>query len=271
MLATVTLTLHVSAQQTRDESKTQPSSTPTPLSRLLQSYPDALKEITANALFWRDGTAMPLDAPNGDVDAPPSTSSDPLIRASVRDMVALPYPIGEDTTITAPTTDPGRSRPSKFFLKMYGDCRKGEVQKHLTKIAWLPGRTNKTLQVTRINGVDKQLSAISRKLAKLPTNLQKFLKPAGGTFNCRQIAGTDRLSAHSYGIAIDIAVKYSDYWRWHKPNAAGKRPYRNKIPLQIVEIFEAHGFIWGGRWKHYDTMHFEYRPELLPAMKPVEK
>jgi hypothetical protein len=25
-----------------------------------------------------------------------------------------------------------------------------------------------------------------------------------------------------------------------------------------------HGFIWGGYWYHYDTMHFEYRPELLP-------
>jgi hypothetical protein len=31
-----------------------------------------------------------------------------------------------------------------------------------------------------------------------------------------------------------------------------------------VEVFERHGFIWGGKWNHYDTMHFEYRPELLP-------
>ncbi|MEJ2663631.1 MAG: M15 family metallopeptidase, partial [Spirochaetia bacterium] len=27
--------------------------------------------------------------------------------------------------------------------------------------------------------------------------------------------------------------------------------------------FEKYGFIWGGKWYHYDTMHFEYRPELL--------
>jgi hypothetical protein len=40
-------------------------------------------------------------------------------------------------------------------------------------------------------------------------------------------------------------------------------PYRNAIPLEIVRIFEKHGFIWGGAWYHYDTMHFEYRPELL--------
>jgi hypothetical protein len=30
-----------------------------------------------------------------------------------------------------------------------------------------------------------------------------------------------------------------------------------------VRVFEKHGFIWGGAWYHYDTMHFEYRPELL--------
>jgi hypothetical protein len=39
--------------------------------------------------------------------------------------------------------------------------------------------------------------------------------------------------------------------------------YKNRIPLELVAIFEKHGFIWGGKWYHYDTMHFEYRPELL--------
>ena len=46
----------------------------------------------------------------------------------------------------------------------------------------------------------------------------------------------------------------------------------NHIPLEIVAIFERHGFIWGGKWSHYDTMHFEYRPELLgcvPALCPA--
>jgi hypothetical protein len=37
------------------------------------------------------------------------------------------------------------------------------------------------------------------------------------------------------------------------------------VPFEIVLIFERHGFIWGGKWYHYDTMHFEYRPELAPA------
>jgi len=37
----------------------------------------------------------------------------------------------------------------------------------------------------------------------------------------------------------------------------------NEIPWEIVHIFEKHGFIWGGKWYHYDTMHFEYRPEMI--------
>jgi hypothetical protein len=37
------------------------------------------------------------------------------------------------------------------------------------------------------------------------------------------------------------------------------------MPEEIVAIFEKHGFIWGGKWYHFDTMHFEYRPELLGA------
>jgi peptidoglycan L-alanyl-D-glutamate endopeptidase CwlK len=32
---------------------------------------------------------------------------------------------------------------------------------------------------------------------------------------------------------------------------------------EIVRIFEKHGFVWGGKWYHYDTMHFEYRPEIV--------
>ena len=63
-------------------------------------------------------------------------------------------------------------------------------------------------------------------------------------------------------IAIDIATKHAHYWRW--PGKAGRAQWRNEIPMEIVRVFERHGFIWGGRWHHYDTMHFEYRPELMP-------
>ncbi|MFM7757478.1 MAG: M15 family metallopeptidase [Crocinitomicaceae bacterium] len=39
------------------------------------------------------------------------------------------------------------------------------------------------------------------------------------------------------------------------------------IPLELVEIFERYGFIWGGKWLPYDTMHFEFRPELIDYIR----
>jgi hypothetical protein len=38
-----------------------------------------------------------------------------------------------------------------------------------------------------------------------------------------------------------------------------------------VEIFERHGFIWGGKWGHFDTMHFEYRPEFFDTRPGSEE
>ena len=45
---------------------------------------------------------------------------------------------------------------------------------------------------------------------------------------------------------------------------------RDRYPQEIVEIFEKHGFIWGGKWSHFDLMHFEYRPELLQKWRLVQ-
>src|SRR6516225_8786638 len=47
------------------------------------------------------------------------------------------------------------------------------------------------------------------------------------------------------------------------PDTSGRVVCKNEVPWEIVRIFEKHGFIWGGKWYHYDTMHFSYRPEML--------
>ena len=46
--------------------------------------------------------------------------------------------------------------------------------------------------------------------------------------------------------------------------------YDNKVSWRLVEIMERHGFIWGGKWHHFDGMHFEYRPELILYSRLVE-
>ena len=104
---------------------------------------------------------------------------------------------------------------------------------------------------------------VSAELDVLPATFDRLPVPAAGTYNCRVIAGP-AVSAHGHGIAIDIARSTRRLLALVEAGADGSYAYKNSIPMEIVRIFEKHGFIWGGRWYHYDTMHFEYRPELLP-------
>ena len=59
-----------------------------------------------------------------------------------------------------------------------------------------------------------------------------------------------------------LTDKQADYWEFLK-GRDDKFTWRNRIPGAIGEIFERHGFIWGGKWYHYDSFHFEYRPEII--------
>ena len=91
-------------------------------------------------------------------------------------------------------------------------------------------------------------------------------------FAWRQIAGTQRMSFHSWGLAIDILPRNlggrAIYWLWEqqRPNEDWMLiPLEDRWspPTQVVEAFERQGFIWGGKWTFFDNMHFEFRPELL--------
>jgi peptidoglycan L-alanyl-D-glutamate endopeptidase CwlK len=182
--------------------------------------------------------------------------------ACLRDQLLQCYNAGLVASPPPMNYDPGRARHEAFFRKMYGNTKK-DVEKNLSDIVWMPGVFNQRLRVSTVNNVHRKLEAVSRELVALPKTFHKYLQRPGGTFNWRPIAGTQRMSMHSFGVTIDINVAESDYWRNAKPDGSGRYRYVNKIPMEIVQIFERHGFIWGGRWYHYDTMHFEYRPELL--------
>jgi hypothetical protein len=67
-----------------------------------------------------------------------------------------------------------------------------------------------------------------------------------GGYNYRNIAGTNRLSNHAYGRALDI--------NWTE-NARGTK---GKIdPTLARTLAQKHGLVWGGDWSNPDPMHFE--------------
>ncbi|MDR2245124.1 MAG: M15 family metallopeptidase [Treponema sp.] len=90
-------------------------------------------------------------------------------------------------------------------------------------------------------------------------------------WNWRSIADTQSRSFHAYGVAIDILPAgrrgLETYWLWTSRNNPQwwAAPYSKRLhpPDSVIKAFEAYGFIWGGKWLFYDTMHFEYRPEIF--------
>ncbi len=257
------------------------------LSAYIHAYPEFISKIKDNELIFNDKTTMPIvihewDNPQDIVNI---TLQKLLNNPDLYSQLLIPYPKGKPATPPIKNADPGRIRYVPFFQKMYGTTEE-EVKKNLVEIPWLPktlkGKESVNILVSKINGVDKIFKSLSEELDQLVEknpDFKKYLENPGGTFSWRLIAGTNRPSAHSFGMTIDINVKYSNYWLWDYKKEHGlpidthidesdiksedMPHYRNTIPWDIVEIFERHHFIWGGKMYHYDTMHFEYRPELF--------
>ncbi len=91
-------------------------------------------------------------------------------------------------------------------------------------------------------------------------------------FNFRIIAGSQKLSKHAQGLAIDINPLYNPYVKKGKdgkriiqPATAGKYADRSKAtPYTIKQgdlcyrLFVKYGFTWGGSWRSVnDYQHFE--------------
>ncbi|HCL55416.1 MAG TPA: hypothetical protein DHW82_00170 [Spirochaetia bacterium] len=211
---------------------------------LQKSYPESIKNCSDEFLILSDDRKILL--------------YDSLLKRDIESMASNPdvlsvfyFPYNQGIK-----NDAGRARLYPLLEITYGKTKK-EVQKNLKKLDFL----GQTLFFNIKNGAYNAFQKIILKLKKLiqkKPELKKYLLPAAGTFSYRKISGTDRYSAHSFGIAVDLNVKYSDYWLWHKDWE--KQTY--SYPVEIVKIFESEGFIWGGRWEHFDTMHFEYRPEF---------
>lgn len=227
------------------------------LDALISAYPDHLAGHDGKDLIWKDGTRMPIaDGRTG------KTFEQLLDQPDIKDQFAFRYPLGADVKPPGLNEDPGRIRFEPFFLKMYGDCRKGEVAKRLKPVPWLPGRGGGSLSVTTVNNIDRRLAAVAKDLEALPADMTKYLMPPAGTYDCRVIRNTSRLSVHAFAAAVDINDKQADYWEFLK-DRTGAFAWRNRVPGAIGETFEHHGFIWGAKWFHVDSMHFEYRPELI--------
>ncbi len=248
---------------------------------LINAYPDHLAAFDGANLIWKDGTRMPFG------EGPDKPPQELLDRPDIADMFHWRYVFDGAASPASLESDPGRVRNEEFFAKMYGDCQKRPAgacasvkcasSAPLKSVSWVAKFAGGSMQAASVNGVADKLRLVSQELEALGPSFAKYLVPSGGSYVPRCIAGTTRLSVHTFGIAVDINPQYGGYWQYGLPRAMSEEQvrekkvplvYRNRVPIEIVKVFEKHGFIWGGNWYHFDGMHFEYRPEFL-ALKAI--
>lgn len=102
------------------------------------------------------------------------------------------------------------------------------------------------LSVKQEHGWDRDTAFYDRETARELRRLGLDL--FGGAYNYRLKRGGNTLSTHSWGIAIDL-----------DPARNGMGDSTPALPVWVAEMFEARGWVWGGRWKgrNVDAMHFQ--------------
>ncbi|WP_346917088.1 M15 family metallopeptidase [Clostridium sp.] len=179
--------------------------------------------------------------------------------ADLQDILEDTYPLSMPDKLLDINRDPGRFRNYNLLNEVYGGSER-EVSSNLIGVP----SPYKNYQFNKNNGAAESLKNAMEELKQLSLGnaaVSSLLNPVNGTFNYRVISGTGKLSPHAYGIAIDINSNPSDYWKWATREAGEKRML--SYPKELIDVFEKNNFVWGGKWGHFDILHFEYRPEIL--------
>ena len=229
------------------------------LSVLATAYPGVLRAIEVGpagrvTVALADGARLPYD--DGRARTPETSVDDPDIKT----MLAQPYPLGPVTAEPPLWFSPGRQRVQALFFALYGNDQ-AAVRASLKPVRFF----NQSIPFNTRQGAADAFSRVAARLEALAAadpGIRKFLLPASGGMVWRVIAGTNRLSAHSFAAAVDVSPRGNPYWR-NLPRGKNMLAVRQAFPQAVVAAFEAEGFIWGGKWAEFDLMHFEYRPELI--------
>ena len=93
-------------------------------------------------------------------------------------------------------------------------------------------------------------AAVGQIMATVP---YYFLESAGGTYNCRDIAGSKSRSIHAYGLALDLNPRANPH----------RSPLTHDYPPEFITRMEGirasgkQALTWGGRWSRPDAMHWQ--------------
>ena len=161
-------------------------------------------------------------------------------------------------------------RPNYFFEALWNSPTRERSSAQQAQVDFLGRR------ITVHSDISQKMSRINQIImneARTNPTVRQWVNSLGSIagWNWRNVASSGNRSFHSYGIAIDILPAdlrgQATYWLWtsqHTPQW-WNIPYSGRWhpPEVVIKTFESFGFIWGGKWANFDTMHFEYRPEIF--------
>lgn len=228
---------------------------------LMMAYNDEIKDIEVSEdnyiyLVLNNNNKIIYD------DKKEKNKNTKISNADLQDTLEVIYPLDSINSVLE-GIDPGRGRAYTFLNSIYGS-NQNEIEKNLAFFSTYCGNIMFNKKAKAGEALKKALNE-AKELADKDNRVNNYIFPINGSYNYRVIQDTGRLSPHAYGIAIDLNRNDSDYWKWVDKSKGSKRI--EEYPKELVKVFEDNGFIWGGKWEHFDILHFEYRPEIILKSK----
>ena len=231
-------------------------------------------EISVNeknqTLYWADGKFLPLEElANKD--------SYSLLLYYYPNEVPNPKDFTEEDILRIKEfTNPknrseGKGSPQFLYNLIYEVETRTSTEANIKSHSFLGKRTNVHQFIhQKLNLVQRDIYEIAKTDSEVQTFLDKL--DSADSYAWRVISDSGNRSFHSMGLAIDVLPKgwgqKNLYWAWRRDIDPQNwmmldLDRRWMPPAKVIEIFECHGFIWGGKWIIWDNMHFEYRPEVI--------
>lgn len=119
-------------------------------------------------------------------------------------------------------------------------------------LAWATNKPVRTIRIHRLcaDSLARVLSGIADHYGSRTALENAGMHLYGGAYNFRLKRGGSSLSNHSWGSAIDLDPARNGFGRRWRPDAG-------MISPEVVALFAAEGWTWGGKWSTPDAMHFQ--------------
>lgn len=119
-------------------------------------------------------------------------------------------------------------------------------------LAWAPDQPVKAIRCHRLAApsLERILAGILAHYGSQAAVEAVRMHLYGGAYTFRLMRGGASLSIHSWGAAIDLDPERNGFGRKWDPS-------RGMMPSEVIALFAAEGWVWGGNWRTADAMHFQ--------------